>query len=482
MNQGIKKINELVMKDGRTLILTDFISDPIDLPEGTVFIDYTNGEMKYVNVNNSIKEWKHFNINTLFEKGSIDDVLFADNSLHAAKLIDLSIGNSKLADNSVTTNKIADKTITDSKFNLNSIDADKIKDGSISTTKIHSGAITTSLITDKSVTNSKVADKAITIDKMADNSVGTSTIVNGAITTSKLASSVVTNTQIADNAITSSKILAKEVKTSNIADLAVTTEKIADGAVQGKKIPAFGIKDSHIETLDGYKILDNTLAGTKLKNSTITTNLIADKAITTAKLDSNIQSELAYSLKISAAITIDGVEHYNTALITGNMVMKNSDGTSSNLNVNGNITATGDITGARVFNPYFADVAEAYYAEYPLLPGEPVSLSDKGGLRVVKTTEENIDRFLGFVSDRYASLLGGDKESIENGIMVPVCLTGRIKVKLHEDLEGEIGHYLNVFNYDGLFTISKRRTNYSIGRLLENKKVGDNTVLCQLWP
>lgn len=479
MSDGVKKINEYLLKDGRTLVMTQFISDTSNLAEGQIFINPTSGELKYVDHN---KTWSKFKMDTLFDEGSFDTSLILDNSLHAAKITDLSISAGKIADLSITAGKIANGTITNEKFTINTIDADKLKDNSISTAKIHSSSITTSLIADKAVTTAKVADKAINISKMADNSVGTSSLVDGSVNTSKIADGSITTAKIVDGSITSAKVAAKEIKTANIDNLAVTTEKIADGAVQGKKIPDFGIKDSHINTMDGYKIIDNTLTGAKLKNNTITTNLIADKAITAAKLDADTQSEIANSLKISAAITIDGVEHYSTALVQGSVVLKNSDNTNANLTVNGNITATGDITGARVFNPWFADIAEAYIPTSTLFPGDPVALSEKGGLRVEKLTEANVSRFLGFVSNEYATLLGANRTDIESGKMVPICLVGRIKIKLPDYLEGEIGDYVCLHKFDGMFITSKTKLPTAIGRLLEAKTNRNSKVLCQLWP
>lgn len=483
MSDGIKRINEHVIKDGRTLILTKFISDTANIAEGTIYINPTTGELKYVHLSDDgTKRWDRFDSNAIFDKDTFDTDLIKDNSLHGAKLIEGSVSMDKLADNCVVTNKIADKSITDAKFDINSIDGDKIKDFSIITSKIHIRSITNPLIADNAITTEKIMEKAINKEKMADESIGTIQIIDKSITTSKIADKSITSNLLADKIITSSKIGLKEVKTDNIDNLSITLEKIADGSVQGKKIPNFAIKDFHIDSMDGYKIFENTITSDKIKNSAIKTNLIADNSVTMAKLDGETQSFINNSIKTQAIVTIDGVEYYNTAYIKGNVVLKNTDGSKVNLEVNGDIKATGDITGARVFNPYFSDIAEAYSPMCPLLPGDAVALCEEGILKVTKLTRENAGLFLGFVSDDYGTLLGGDKAEVNTGLKIPVCLIGRIKVKLPLELEGEVGDYLNIDNSYKDFYISKRKGDFSVGRLLESKAKDQIKVLCQLWP
>lgn len=482
MSDGVKKINEHLLKDGRTLVMTNYISDTSKLPDGTIYINPTTGELKYINVDESNnKAWTHFKISELFDKDSFDSSLIADNSLHAAKLVDLSIGTTKLAELSVTTNKIADESLTNNKFILNSIDADKIKDASIITSKIHDNSITANLISNEAVTTDKIAQKAITMEKIADGVIKTSHIIDKAITSNKILEGAIIHELVGVNAILSNNIGNKEVKNQHLDSLCITTDKIADGSIVGKKIPNYAIKDIHIDEMDGYKILDNTITSNKIKNCAIITNTIADNAVSITKLDSATRSLINNSIKIQPVLVIDNVERYSTALINGNVVLKSTDGTKTNLEVNGDIKATGDITGARVFNPYFADIAEAYYTKAPLLQGEAVALSETGHLRVEKLTRENASRFLGFVSNEYASLFGADKEAIQSGLMVAVCLIGRIKVQLPKDTTGVIGNYLNVDRCGDIY-FTRTRSRFSVGKLLENKTDETTIALCQIWP
>lgn len=484
MSDGIKRINEHLIKDGRTLVMTKFISDTSKLAEGTIFIDYTSGELKYINADKlGNKTWQHFKLSNLFDKNTFDDTLIADNSLHAAKIIDGSIPTVKIANLSITTDKIADRSITNSKFNINSIDGDKIKDNSIVTSKIFANSITNQLIANQAISTNKIQDKAITSEKIQNNSIETKHINDKIITTSKIADKVIINALMADNSITSNNIAFKEVKTNNIDNGAITLDKIADGAVQSTKIPMFGIKNNHIDSIDGYKIFDNTITSAKIKNNSITTNLIADASITTNKLDAVTQTAINNSIKIQSNIIIDNKEHYNTALINGSAVLKNSDNSKVTLQVYGDINATGDITGARVFNPYFADIAEAYIPTCKLQPGDPVCLSKEGNLKVEKLNNNNIDRFLGFVSDQYATLFGADKKDIESGKMIAVTLVGRIKCNLGNNVEGKVGEYISITLKDNnvSFMITPNKTINSVGKLLENKSYNKSMVLCQLW-
>jgi hypothetical protein len=483
MGDGVKQINEFVMKDGRTLLLTQFVNDPKYLPAGTIYINPHTSEMQYVNLdllNN--KSWKDLDINKIFPEGSLDQSLIKDNSIHGNKIIDLSISVGKIADLAITGDKIANKTITDSKFDKNTIDADKLKDSSIITSKIHDSAVTTDKITNGAVTTDKIANANITYDKLAYNSVNTTHIFDQAVTTKKIALKAINNTLIADRAISSNQIGFKAVTVDNLDNNSVTSEKIVDGAVFGAKIPKFAIKDNHIDAVDGYKINDNSISSDKLMNNAITSNVIADKAVTFSKLDSGTQDLINNSIKISPTVVIDNVEHYSTAMINGNMYIKNNDGSKATFEIKGDIKASGDITGARVFNPYMADIAEAYIPMCPLFPGDPVALCEEGGLKVTKLTERNYQRFIGFVSSDYATLLGGCKAEVWEGLKIPICLIGRIKVKLPVFLLGDIGDYINVTSYNGIFVTSKTKSNTSVGRLLEKKTSKQEYVLCQLWP
>jgi hypothetical protein len=483
---GVKKINEYLLKDGRTLVMTQFNSDTSTLAPGTIFLDPTSGGLKYIHLaGDGTKIWNTFDMSDLFEDGTFDSALIQDNSLHAAKLVDLSISPDKIIDAGITTIKIADKAITDSKFELNCIDADKIKDNTIITSKICDNSITGDKIFNGAITTNKITPKNITLELLADDSVSADQIVDASITGDKIVAKTILNGLIADNAILANNIGVKEVKTIHLDNLCITAEKIATGAVSGNKIPNYAIKDSHIEAVDGFKILDNSILSSKIKNNNITTNLIADGAVSITKLNASTQLLINNSIKIQPIVVVDNQERYNTALINGNVVMKSTDGTKVNLEVNGDIKSTGDITGARVFNPWFADIAEAYIPTCDLQPGDPVSLCEEGGLKVTKYDEANSKRFLGFVSNEYATLFGADRDDVDSGRMVAVTLVGRIKCKLGTEVSGKVGNYVNIFNLNGehvTFVTTHHKTDHSVGRLLEDKTHDQEYALCQLWP
>ena len=178
------------------------------------------------------------------------------------------------------------------------VTADKVASNAITTGKIVDGAVTADKIASNAITTAKIVDGAVTADKIASNAITTGKIANYAVTTDKIAAASVTSTKLAAGAavesirqgeITSDLIGEGEIKTDNIAFGAVTTDKIDQGAV-------------------GSMQLDFDAVGTEA---------IQDRAVTIAKLNSEVLNQI--SSKVSKeAVRNSGIyeENYTTIFDT----------------------------------------------------------------------------------------------------------------------------------------------------------------------
>lgn len=464
MADGIKKINEWTLKDGRVIGITKEMN-ATKFEGGTLLIVPNRGELKYNNIDSSgTKSWRKFSPVNIFEQNSIVSSLIQNNA----------ITESKIADGSITT--------------------PKIKDLAVNTNKISDNAITTPKIDNKNVTTEKLADYCVTEFKLKDDSVGTTKLKNLSVTTDKIAIENILNTHIANNTIRNEKLLSKTITHDKIADKTIVESLLADRSVTSKKIAIDSVISEHIgasqvrtqhlldRNVTGNKIALNSLKNEHFMINSVNGDKLLDGSITTSKYnDLSITNQ-----KIAnGSIDLDKIEELTKALITEAIRVEGSNQTATvkgNLKVNGNINATGDITGARVYNPVFADIAEAYIPTEKLEPGDAVCLSLKGDLKIEKLNKSNTNRFLGFVSNEYASLFGATKEEIDLGYKIPVCLVGRIKIKVPKEFEFNIGEYLHLLG-DGRIKAFSQKTSTSFGRVLESKRVNeDKEILCQLYP
>jgi hypothetical protein len=477
---GVKKVNEYIIKDGRTLILTQFIDDPTYVPAGSIYISPFSGDLQFLKLDNESggKDWTHFDFKNFFEYGSFDERFIKDNDLNGEKITDLSLTANKLVDKTITSDKLADESITT--LQIKEIDGSKLVDGSLTTNKFLDESIINSLLVNKTITNEKIEDGTIISELIADNSILNTHLTENCIDTKNIKELAINHKLIADNSIDSNNIIENCITEKHIQNGSITTDKIADDSITKDKIPNFSITDILINDVDGSKINDNSVVGKKLKDNTIENSKIKDDTIDLSKLNYNLRTKIDNSLKLEAAVNYDDKKYLNTVLVEGNMLLidKNSKCT---LSVEGDINSTGDITGARVFNPYFADIAEGYIPDEYLSPGDPVCLCEEGNLKVEKLNDSNYERFLGFVSDEYATLFGATKEEIKRNKKIPITLIGRIKAKIGLGHEGYIGNYISILS-NGTIGITKEKTINSIGRLLENKTKEQMYVLCQLWP
>ncbi len=146
--------------------------------------------------------------------------------------------------------------------------------------------------------------------------------------------------------------------------------------------------------------------------------------------------------------------------------LSTSGGTvSGNLNVTGAITATGNITGAKVYNAVWnADYAEGfdYVGQTPEV-GEIVELCGNNKVRVATN---NSDMVIGVCSDTYWALAGCSIDEIKNGNKVAVGLVGQVTIKVVGAVN--YGDYI-VCCGDGIGTVNNNADKGQvIGRAMES--------------
>lgn len=481
-HDGVRLINENVIKNGRSLVITDKSIDIDCLPDGSLFINPINGDIKYLKREEFEKTWARFKFENIFEKNTFDDSYFIDNSFHGSKIVDESIITDKYMNKSITSEKIADEAIQN--INIKSINAEKIEDGTITTSKIHNGSITEKLLSKNSVNEFAIIENSINHNHLKKDCIDHNNIKSNAVHTDSIELKAIDSTLLADKAVKSINIDYEQILNEHLSNQCISSDKIQKGSIKGDLIPQFAIKDDHINNVDGSKINDNSISGKKIKKASLTGELLQNNSIGILKLSDELQNLLKNSISVSENIKINEKEYFNTAIVNGNLLITSNDDSKVGLNVNGNITATGDITASRVFNPYFADIAEGYIPDGVLKPGDAVSLSKKGKLIVEKTNKINYNRFVGFVSNNYANIYGASKEDVKSETKIPVALIGRIKINLPLKLKADIGDYLYLYN--GSFVSSPPNSNIQnamlIGRFLEDKSSNSTSCLCQVFP
>lgn len=428
MADGVKKINEWIMKEGRVIGITKDISAS-KFEGGTFFVHPNEGTLKYNNVSTTgTKSWQKFLPIKIFDDLTIKRSLIDNEAINESKLANGAVTTAKIADNSISTNKLQKNCVTTEKISNLHVTTEKINDYAITEHKILKSAVTTDKIKNLAVTSDKIEKLNVLNTHIAEGTIRNSKLFNKTITNEKIEDRTIITSLLADNCVVASKIKQEEIYGRHIAPLNVTTAHIANRNVTATKVALDCLKDEHMvrNSINGDKLIENTIPGDKYKDLSITNRKIADKTIVIDKLEANLQS------LIKDAIRVEGAT--NKATVKGN------------LQVNGNIEATGTITGSRVYNPVFADIAEAYVPVVKdMAIGQAVCLTPCGGLKVEPLTEYNAHMFIGFISDQYAACYGATPKQIESGDLVAVALTGRIPVKMdttHKDMR--IGAFIGI--------------------------------------
>jgi hypothetical protein len=110
---------------------------------------------------------------------------------------------------------------------------------------------------------------------------------------------------------------------------------------------------------------------------------------------------------------------------TGEVVIGQTGNTGTKLTINGDMTATGSITGVRVLNAVYQDIAEWVPASEDMTPGTVVVLSPKNNNEVMPSGRAYDTAVAGVVSEQPGVLLGIGGASKEQ-----IATTGRVRVRV----------------------------------------------------
>ena len=479
MADGVKKINEWIMKDGRVISITRDI-DPNKLEGGTQFINPNTGLLNYLNISNTAtKSWKKYDPMVIFETLSVKTSLIAN----------LNITTEKINNLAVTTEKLNDLAVITEKINNLAVITEKLGNDAVTNVKIINDAITRNKIMDFEVVLSKLAASSVNADKIVPLSIINANIANRTLTKDKLTLKTLTNSEILNGTIIEELFGDKAVSTRAIADRNVTSIKIQlknvlREHIYAKAIGAAEIDDeiistNHINSIDADKLIIKSIDEVKMKDNSVSNRVLVNESVSYTKFDTNLKDLIDRSVRVEKDQTIGNDKLANTAWVKGSLVIKQPFAGKANLTVYGDIVANGGtVTADKCYNPVFADLAEAYVPTEKMEAGDAVALSLDGGLKVEKLTEENQSRFLGFISNEYATVFGAYPEELKSGKKVAITLVGRIKIKAKGS--ANIGDYVFIVHGEPRF-YSQRGIN-AYGRVLENKCDTDLYVLCQLWP
>ena len=262
--------------------------------------------------------------------GSITTQMLTDNAVQPSKIANNAVIASKISSGAVTTDKIADDSITAIKFKVgeitgtifanNAIDGAKIS-GNIATSKLV-GAISGAIITDDTITTTKIADQQITSAKIVYMGISGDRLTDSAITANKIADGAVTVNKIQDGIITSAKLASGVIDASNLlVNGIITEEKIFGGSVTNGKLGSLCVSEG------------------KMADGAITSSKIADGAVTLAKINGSVLSGKQDTIVAGTGIAID--------LGTNTISFNISDGIGAGTVITGMI-ADGAITAAKL--------------------------------------------------------------------------------------------------------------------------------------
>ena len=137
--------------------------------------------------------------------------------------------------------------------------------------------------------------------------------------------------------------------------------------------------------------------------------------------------------------------------------------------MNGDITATGDITGARVFNAVYNDYAEWFERGDDAEVGHIIALDETSAQeRYVKATNKS-KVIVGICTGNYAHIIGGEYndnyETYNLKKFIPVSLAGRVPVYVKGAVR--VGNFIIPTDAPGIGKASKERTGGAVGIALE---------------
>lgn len=455
MSEGIRKINEYVLKEARTLITNDTngILETNGFELGTLYYHNSNENDQYIlSIKNNLNPtvWSRIPIYSLLENKSISNLYIANKTITNQQIENSTIITALLKDLAITTEKINDNAVTSIKILNGSIVSEKIAESAIIAEKIAANAVTTVKIIDGAITSSKIANNSINLNKFIidDNSISGSKLINLSINTDKIDNLAITNAKLGERSITSNKIAYSGVIAENIADLNVTTDKLANFSVTTAKLANLSVSTD--------KLITSSVTTEKIASLAITNAKIGAGVISIDKLDTGVQNSINTSIKLLP----NGIAYCY-----------------GSLNVTGNIAAGGTIDANKVFHAVYNDLAEGYVPGEHVLPGDIVEVREDN--KIYKATAFS-KQIVGVVSDEFAVCYGASEEEIRLGKKIAIGLIGKVHVKIYGPVK--IGDYI-VSCGEGCGCVSSSASNGIIGKALQTvDNKGYHHVLCLIYP
>lgn len=142
---------------------------------------------------------------------------------------------------------------------------------------------------------------------------------------------------------------------------------------------------------------------------------------------------------------------------------------SSAVQVNNNITATGTITGSKVYGAVWNDYAEWFEKENGREKFKPGDICVWAGSGVEKSKFTKDARVVGVVSDTYGYIVGGEHlaDMEENRKkFVPICLKGRVRCNVKGPVN--VGDLITTSNTEGVGQVDNTCNSQTlVGKALE---------------
>lgn len=148
---------------------------------------------------------------------------------------------------------------------------------------------------------------------------------------------------------------------------------------------------------------------------------------------------------------------------TKNLTVSNTANVKQ-LAVSEDITATGDITGARVFNAVYNGYAEWFERGEETEAGDIIALSE-GNNELYKKATCKDKVIVGVHSEEFAHIIGGNGDGNDEKAFIPIGLVGRSHVKVKGKVEK--GDYIVPSDVAGIGVATKTRTHKTIGQAVE---------------
>ena len=421
MADGIKKINEYTIKNGRTFIFND--EDSLNniapefnkLPIGSLYFHNEEDEYIFSLKNPNSTDWERLAINQLIAQRSINNLY--------------------LEPKTITAYEIMDRTITGEQLALDTIGTEHLKDYCITTSKIDSKAITYNKLND--ILKNDI-DRSIKLDPDGVIRANGQLIVNGDTT--------IKGTLGVEKKFTAG---AESVFVKN----ATFGESIqVNGNLNCENMGYFskGLHSYADISSDGNATFRGVL--NVYGNTGLHGEVYCDKSLQTGG-----------NLYAKGQVIAD-----NGIYTKGKLHAEN------NISTWGNISCSGTITASKVFNAVYNDLAEGYVPGEQLESGDIVEIREDGKVYKAGYNSPNI---VGVVSDEFADCYGASVKEIESGEKIAVGLIGKVHVKVKGPVK--IGDPICCLEQGIGASFNGRK----IGKALETKhENGIYKVLCLIYP